>query len=307
MPFGIDEPVIRLSPHRLSIPLEIEETIMHIKVQATAMLLLSCLAFPAVAQESEPPLMTSEVIDSFVAPEVNQAVGVDAEHIYAIDNTSIAKYTKDTHELVAKVDFEAAGAIHFDSAVVVDDRLYAAHSNYPVWPMTSSLEVFDAKTLDHLESHSFGIQIGSFTWLDRDANGVWWGGFANYNRVFDKSPLAYGNKYNTQIVRFTSDWQIDPAYVIPDVVVEKFDDMSNSGGSWGPDGNLYLSGHDPAEAYVMQIPQIGSTLRWIGTVPLAIAGQGIAWDRSQPDVIYGFVRESNTISANKVDLGSLTK
>ncbi len=93
--------------------------------------------------------------------------------------------------------------------------------------------------------------------------------------------------------------------MIPDVVVEKFEDMSNSGGSWGPDGHLYLSGHDPAEAYVMDIPTIGSTLSWIGTVPLAIAGQGIAWDRSQPDVIYGFVRSTNTVSVNKVDLSSL--
>jgi hypothetical protein len=81
--------------------------------------------------------------------------------------------------------------------------------------------------------------------------------------------------------------------------------MSNSGGSWGPDGNLYLSGHDPAEAYVMQLPKIGSTLDWIGTVPLAIAGQGIAWDRSQPDVIYGFVRDTRMVSVNKVDLASL--
>ncbi len=173
--------------------------------------------------------------------------------------------------------------------------------------MTSSLEIFDAATLEHLESHSFGIQIGSFTWVDIDANGVWWGGFANYNRVFDKSPIAYGNKYNTQVVRFTADWQVDQAYVIPDVVVEKFEDMSNSGGSWGPDGHLYLSGHDPAEGYVMDIPKIGSTLDWIGTVPLAIAGQGIAWDRSQPDVLYGFVRATRTVSVNKIDLGSLAK
>ena len=264
----------------------------------------AAFAMPAFAQE-EPVTMKSEVLDSFVIPEVNQAIGVDAEHFYVVDNTLIAKYTKDTKELVLSKDYEADGAIHFDSAAVIEGKIYVAHSNYPVWPMTSSLEVFDAATLEHLESHSFGIQTGSFTWVDQDANGVWWGGFANYNRVFDKSPVAYGNKYNTQVVRFSPDWKIEQAYVIPDVVVEKFDDMSNSGGSWGPDGHLYLSGHDPAEAYVMDIPTIGSTLSWIGTVPLAIAGQGIAWDRSQPDVIYGFVRSTNTVSVNKVDLSSL--
>lgn len=262
------------------------------------------IAAPALAQE-EPPAMTSEVLGSYVIPEVNQGIGVDAEHFYAIDNTSIAKYTKDTQERVALKDYEDIGAIHFDSAAVIDGKIYVAHSNYPVWPMTSSLEIFDAASLDHLESHSFGIQIGSFTWVDQAPDGSWWGGFANYNRVFDKSPIAYGNKYNTQVVKFDADWQVDQAYVIPDIVVEKFDDMSNSGGSWGPDGHLYLSGHDPAEAYVMDIPEMGSTLKWIGTVPLDIAGQGIAWDRSEPDVIYGFVRKTNTVTVNKVDLTSL--
>ena len=262
------------------------------------------IVVPTLAQE-EPSTMTSKVLGSYVIPEVNQGIGVDAEHFYAIDNTTIAKYTKDTQERVALKDYEDIGAIHFDSAAVVDGKIYVAHSNYPVWPMTSSLEIFDAATLDHLESHSFGIQIGSFTWVDQAPDGSWWGGFANYNRVFDKSPIAYGNKYNTQVVKFDADWQVEQAYVIPDIVVEKFDDMSNSGGSWGPDGHLYLSGHDPAEAYVMEIPEMGSTLKWIGTVPLDIAGQGIAWDRSQPDVLYGFVRKTNTVTVNKIDLTSL--
>lgn len=268
---------------------------------------MAALPLAVFAQEAaEPVTMKSEVLESFEIPEANQGIGVDAEHFYAIDNTTIAKYTKDTKELVKMVDYEDIGAIHFDSAAVADGKIYVAHSNYSTWPMTSSLEVFDAATLDHLDSYSFGIQLGSFTWLDQAPDGSWWGGFANYNRVFDKSPFAYGNKFNTQVVRFTADWEIAEQYVIPDVVVEKFEDMSNSGGSWGPDGHLYLSGHDPAEAYVMDLPQIGSTLKWIATVPLAIAGQGIAWDRSQPDVLYGFVRATRTVSVNKIDLTSLT-
>lgn len=273
---------------------------------AATLVVAAASAMPAFAQDAaEPPTMSSTVLDSFEIPEINQAIGVDADYFYAIDNTSIAKFKKDTHEKVAERDYEDTGAIHFDSAAVVDGKIYIAHSNYSTWPMTSSLEIFDAATLDHLDSYSFGIQIGSFTWVDQAPDGTWWGGFANYNRVFDKNQFAYGNKYTTQVVHFTADWEIAEQYVIPDVVVEKFEDMSNSGGSWGPDGNLYLSGHDPAEAYVMQLPKIGSTLDWIGTVPLAIAGQGIAWDRSQPDVIYGFVRDTRMVSVNKVDLASL--
>ncbi len=37
------------------------------------------IAAPVLAQE-EPPTMTSQVLGSYVIPEVNQAIGVDAEH-----------------------------------------------------------------------------------------------------------------------------------------------------------------------------------------------------------------------------------
>ena len=94
------------------------------------------------------------------------------------------------------------------------------------------------------------------------------------------------------------------AWILPDVVLEKFEDMSNSGGSWGPDGRLYLTGHDPAEAYVMQLPEAGSILQWVATVPLKNTGQGIAWDRSARDVIYGIIRgdtdADNRVTANRV-------
>ena len=256
-----------------------------------AALLLTAL--PALAEEAGPPVGSSELIQRFQIKEARQGVGVDADAFYAVDNTAIAKYDKKTGTFIAKWEGDADGsATHLDSATVVDGKLYAAHSNYPAWPMTSSIEVWDAATMKHIESHSLGIERGSLTWLDRDAHGVWWGAFANYNRVFDKSPIAYGNKYNTQIVRFDADWQPVEQWTIPEAVVEKFEDMSNSGGSWGPDGKLYVSGHDPAEAYVMQLPEMGPVLDWVGTVPLDNHGQGIAWDRSQPGVIYGIIRST---------------
>lgn len=271
---------------------------------ARALLVALLASTPALAQE-EPPRMTSEAVASYVIPEANQAVGVDAGHFYAIDNRTIAKYDKDTQELVKKWERPKGGPVkHFDSAAVVDGRIYVAHSNYPEWPMQSSLEVFDAETLEHLESHAFGIQLGSFTWVDKKPGGDWYGGFANYNRVFDKSPFAYGNKFNTQVVRFDDQWRIVEQWTIPEAIVEKFEDMSNSGGSWGPDGNLYLTGHDPAEAYVMQIPEFGAILDWKATVPLDNRGQGIAWDRSQDDVLYAIVRgkgdEENRVTVNRV-------
>ena len=269
------------------------------------LIVAALIASPALAQEgtTEPTAkIASSTLRSYAVPEANQAVGVDDKFFYAVDNTTIAKYSKDTGERVAMFKGEKGGAFkHFDSAVVVDGKIYLAHSDYPEWPMTSSVEVFDAANLQHVESHSLGIDRGSLTWLDRH-DGVWYGVFANYNKVFDRSPVAYGNKYTTQLVRFNEGWQVAEAWILPDALLEKFEDMSNSGGSWGPDGKLWLSGHDPAELYQMEFPEGGSIMRWVATAPADIAGQGIAWDRSQPGVIYGIVRKDRRVTATKVEI-----
>jgi hypothetical protein len=272
---------------------------MRLRLLPIAFALLLSAALPALA---DPVEGKSELLERYPIQEARQAVAVDAEAFYAIDNTTIAKYDKKTQALIAKWDGKGTGAIHLDSGVVVDGKLYAAHSNYPAWPMASSIEVFDAATLKHVETHSLGIERGSLTWIDRDAKGQWWGAFANYNRVFDKSPIAYGNKYNTQVVRFDADWRVVEAWVFPDDLVEKFDDMSNSGGSWGPDGKLYVTGHDNAELYVMELPEIGPTLNWVATIPTEIAGQGIAFDHSEPGVLYGIIRKKDVseVTVNRV-------
>lgn len=257
---------------------------------------------PAIADDAAPPTIPSESIKSFDIPEANQGIGVDDRYFYAIDNRTIAKYDKETGERVAIWEGPKDGEIkHLDSAALVDGKLYAAHANYPEWPMTSSVEVWDAATLEHTDTHSLGIDRGSLTWLDFH-DGSWWGTFANYNRVFDRSTIAYGNKYATQLVRFDEDWQVAEAWILPDALLEKFEDMSNSGGSWGPDGKLYLTGHDPAEIYQMSFPTAGSVMQWTATVPADIAGQGIAWDRSVGNVIYGIVRPERRVTATRVEL-----
>ena len=101
-------------------------------------------------------------------------MAVDARAFYAIDNTTIAKYDKKSGALVKRWTQEKNGPlIHLDGGMVHEGRLYAAHSNYPAWPMTSSLEIFDTATLAHVGSHSFGINWGSLTWADFHA-GFWW-------------------------------------------------------------------------------------------------------------------------------------
>ena len=252
------------------------------------------LAATAVAQEAPIIRAAAQTVASFNVPEANQGIGVDDRFFYAVDNQAIAKYDKQSGARVAVWQGEENGPIlHLNSAVLVDGLLYAAHSNYPDWPATSSVEIFDARTLRHVDSYSFGIDRGALTWLDY-YQGSWWGAFANYSGLLNR------NNSLTQMVRFDEQWRVVEAWVFPDEILERFGMMSNSGGSWGPDSRLYISGHDQAEVYVMELPQAGSVLRWVGTVPLDIAGQGIAWDRSQPDMLYGIVRAERRVTASRI-------
>ena len=50
----------------------------------------------------------------------------------------------------------------------------------------------------------------------------------------------------------------------------------------------------------MKLPEAGSVLEWLDTIPLNIAGQGIAWDRSDPGTIYGIIRSKLQVTASKL-------
>jgi hypothetical protein len=252
---------------------------------------LVSIAAAALGFAAESHAATSfEQIAELPVPEANQGVGVDDRYFYAVDNQSIAKYNKATGKLVKKWQGQSDGTIvHLDGAMLMDGKLYAAHSNYPAWPMTSSVEIFDAETLEHVATHSFGVRWGSLTWVDWH-DGHWWMTFANYDQRIGPAGAPYGGKANTVVIEMTEGFEPVQSWKLPKAVLDRFEDMSNSGGSWGPDGFLYLSGHDPAEVYKMTVPEAGSVLELGETVALNIRGQGIAWDRSQPGVIYGVLR-----------------
>ena len=230
---------------------------------------------------AEPQELEARLLRTYDAFDANQGVGVDRSYFYAVDNTSITKHSRETGApLLQFAGAEGGPLIHMDSGAVHRGLLYAAHSNYNESPMESSVEVFDARTLQHVDSHSFGIDRGSLTWIDRH-DGYWWGAFANYDRVFDGE--VYGDTDNTQVVKLNDRFEVVAGYTIPTEILDRFRPMSNSGGSWGPDGRLWITGHDLGEAYVMEPSRAGSELRWIATVRLpGVEGQGIAWDLSGP-------------------------
>lgn len=228
-------------------------------------------------------------------PEASQGVAVDKDYFYAVGNRAIAKYCKHSGQLIKRSE-DSLGSpfIHLNSAVIHNGMIYAAHSNWPHLPISSSVEVWNANTMKHIRTHRFNrAKLGSLTWLDYH-DGYWWGTFAHY----DRAAVNNGNLYddgniNTTLAKFDEDWNIIRRWMFPTELLMKFGVMSNSGGSWGQDHFLYVTGHDKAEVYKLKIPDTGSVLECMETIPLNIRGQGIAWDRHEVNVLYGVIRATD--------------
>jgi hypothetical protein len=133
--------------------------------------------------------ISSVTVRSVNASDANQGVAVDAEYFYSIDNYSISKHNKTTGERLLQWYGGPDGpVIHLDGGVVINGTLYAPHSNYPSFPETSAVEEWNATTLEHTKTWSFGVNRGSLTWIDQDSTGTWYGTFANVSPA--RGPVA---------------------------------------------------------------------------------------------------------------------
>jgi hypothetical protein len=233
-----------------------------------------------------------EEVRRFRAPEARQGVAVDRDHFYAIGNVQITKYAKQSGKHVAEWKGEAGGPfIHLNSCIVHAADLICAHSNYPAVPMVSSIETLDATTLRHKGSHSFGVYEGSLTWAIR-RDGDWWLNFAHYGNA--AGTPGKGPEYTT-LVRFGEGWTRKTSYTYPAPLMNKFAPYSSSGGNWGSDGHLYVTGHDQPELYVLRLPATGFVLEWVQTVAAPIRGQAWAFDPDDPKTLWGIDRASGEV------------
>lgn len=213
--------------------------------------------------------------------EAHQAVAVDKSSFFAISNRTVARYDKQSAKRLVHWEAPAESGIrHLNSGVVVKRHLYCANSNWPAKPLKNTVEIFDAETLKHLESRPFPETQGAINWIDRH-QGSWWIVFAFYGE---------DEVRRTRLVRFDDDWKETGTWTFPESVVQRFLPNSNSGGAFGPGGRLFVTGHDHAELYVLDVSADGGKLQHVVTLPAPIAGQGIAWDHDEPGVLLGIVR-----------------
>ncbi|MDB6005137.1 MAG: hypothetical protein JWR15_2124, partial [Prosthecobacter sp.] len=228
----------------------------------------------------------------FKAEEAHQGVAVDDAHFYAITNAAIGKYRKDNGERVGGWKEAKQGHIkHLNAGVVLDGKLYCAHSNFPEVPMKSSVEIWDPQTMQHLESIDVSTAGGSLTWVDR-REGMWYACFAQYAKT--------GDPAKTRIVMFDAQWKMLGELGFPAEAVAKFGKNSSSGGSFGPDGNLFITGHDAQELYRLDLPAKGDVLLWQGEMPISAHGQAFAWDCAEPGVFYSIDRKTSEVIVSRI-------
>lgn len=263
--------------------------------------LLASLAVQAsVASPPAPdaPLRRAETVRRY-ATTARQGVAVGPRDVYAVSNWELARYDKKTGEMRAQWTGDKARFPHINACALIGANLVCASSNYPGVPHVSTVEMFDPQTLAHRRSVSLGLGAGSVTWIDRRA-GAWWAMFANYDGRGGEPPRDHRH---TTLVKFDDQWRRLEAWALPPTVLERIAPMSVSGGGWGPDGRLYLSGHDRPELYVMRLPEGGGVLDHVDTIAMEAPGQAIDWDESEPGMLYGITRRSREVLAMKVPLG----
>jgi hypothetical protein len=148
--------------------------------------------------------------------------------------------------------------------------------------MGSSIEIFDTATMKPAGSHSLGmLDEGSLTWFDRYGAG-WIAAFAHY----DGNGLPFKNHTFSNVVTFDAEWRKTGGWLFPPSVVERMAPDAASGGAIGPDGFLYLLGHDRPEMYVVARPTMGPVLVHIATVALEAEGQAFTWARDGSRTVF---------------------
>ncbi|MEZ0277096.1 MAG: hypothetical protein ACAH88_19455, partial [Roseimicrobium sp.] len=238
-----------------------------------------------------------EELRRFTATEANQGVAVDEQHLYVISNSAIGKYRKDTFEKVGEWKQPKGGPlIHMNAGIVHEGKLYCAHSNFPNIPMTSSIEMWDTATMQHVDSHSLGIDMGSLTWIEPQKDGNWLACFAHYSK--DK-PRTGRDPSWTELVKFDSEWRRTGGWVFPPALTKHFGGSSCSGGAHGPEGFLYVTGHTWRELYVLKFPTAGSTLEWVDTIPMIAEGQSFNWDPKEEGIFYGIIKRTKEVVVSR--------
>lgn len=202
-------------------------------------------------------------------PHATQAAAADADHIYAISSTTVARFDRRTGVLLDTASSPTAQ--HLNSGFLHDGRLYLAHSNYPATPHASDIRMYIPGETRLQLYHVFPDPPGSLVWCIR-RGGNWWCCFAHYGAENHRTCLI--EYADGGLERERRRW------LFPEQVIADFDGMSASGGLWDGDTLLASHHHFPV-LYRLRLPgptEPPDRLILVETLHCPFPGQGFAID-----------------------------
>lgn len=245
---------------------------------------LLLLLSASIAQDTRLPLRPGWVATaSFKSEHAKQAAAADERFAYAISNTHVARYDRQSKKLLGAGTM--ADAKHLNSAFVWKGKVYCAHSNYPKIPEESDIRVYDPKDDRLTVHHRFVKPPGSVVWCVRDLDDrFWWCCFAHYGEANAKTLLTKMDDQFQELARWT----------FPKAVIDDWDKMSASGGVW--DGKTILVSHHHFKVlYRLRIPDEGKELELVEALASPFPGQGIAADPTVRGGLVGIDRGKQEI------------
>ncbi len=231
----------------------------------------------------------------------DRGVAVDAKHFYAVSNSTIAKYDKRSGERVGRRGKATRTTFpHINSCTVIKVetvRSWCARTR------TSRRCRSGAVSSSSIRRHfvtcaaSRSARVVARSPGSSDATAPGGPLFANYDGKGGEAPRDHRH---TVLIRFDDEWRQTQSWSFPASVLERFVPMSSSGGGWGPDGRLYVTGHDHPELYILELPEAGAVLEHVGTISRTDRRPAIDWDESAPGELYGISRSGREIVRMKI-------
>ena len=240
--------------------------------------------------------LRAEPVRRIAAPEAHQGAAADRDAVYAISNADIGKYDRETGRKIAEWHGDKAVFRHINSCTVTGRELMCAASNFPGVPMESQVHWFDTRSMTLLRSRPLGHGYGSLTWVIPHG-GQYWACFANY--MGHGGEPGRDNSFTT-LVRYDRHWRETGRWSFPATVLARMAPKSASGGDWGKDGLLYVSGHTRAELYAFRVPPEGGELKLVATIAMPTGGQAIGWDRRNPRLLWSIGRGTGEVVGSLV-------
>ncbi|USI71489.1 hypothetical protein [Sphingomonas morindae] len=242
-----------------------------------------------------PALPAARPVRRLPAADAHQGVAAGGDALYAIDDSAIARLDPASGRVVRRWQGDPARYPHINSCIVRGARLICAASSYPAVPMWSRMEVFDAVSLRPLASRRIDGP-GSLTWLDWHKGG-WWACYANYD---GKGGVPGRDHAATRLVRYDRHFRETGRWPLPPALLDRLAPRSASGGAWGADGLLYMTGHDRPELYAVRVPATGDRLTLVATIATPTGGQAISWDPRRPRLLWSIDRAGSAVVASQV-------